>query len=114
MPDATGEPPVASKTESLLKAQVGALELVARGAPLRDILTELALAIEAQSEGAVACIYLVDRGGKHLRIGAAPNLPESFAKAVDGLPIDTGLGTCAEAAALAKVVVTPDLAATKS
>src|SRR5262245_10715186 len=73
-------------TESLLKAQIAALELIASGAPLSEILKTLALAIEEQAAGqAVASIFLVDRDRRHLRVGAAPSLPDAFNRAVDGI-----------------------------
>jgi signal transduction histidine kinase/PAS domain-containing protein len=99
------------QTESLLKAQIHALELIAAGAPLPKILEALALAIEEQAGGeAVVSIFLVDEEGKRLRVGAAPSLPAHFNAAVDGIEIKAGLGTCADAAARAAVTITPDIA----
>jgi signal transduction histidine kinase/PAS domain-containing protein len=98
------------RTESLLKAQIKALELIAAGAPLSEILNTLAIAVEEQSAGeSVASIFLVDRDGQRLRVGAAPSLPAEFNEAVEGIEIRSGLGTCADAAARAAVVVTPDI-----
>jgi len=100
------------RTESLLTAQIHALERIAAGAPLREILAVLALAIEEQAGGeAIVSIFLVDAAGKRLRIGAAPSLPEDFNRAVDGIEIKPGLGTCADAAARAAVTITTDIAA---
>ena len=76
------------RTESLLTAQIHALERIAAGAPLREILAVLALAIEEQAGGeSIVSIFLVDAAGKRLRVGAAPSLPEDFNRAVDGIEI---------------------------
>jgi len=95
--------------EALLKAQNRALELVASGVPLGQVLEHLTAVIEEQSGGtAVASILLVDNDGKRLRVGAAPGLPDSYNAAVDGIAIRAGLGTCADAAARADTTITTD------
>src|SRR6267142_1296994 len=63
------------------------LEMVATGAPLADILTSLVLLIEAQAVGMLGSILLLDDDGIHLRHGAAPNLPDAYTKAIDGISI---------------------------
>ena len=84
------------------------LELIIRGAPLPDVLAALCRIAEAEAGRPVrAGILLVDASGKHLRSGAAPSLPDSYNRAVDGVPISPQIGTCARAAALNEVVVTP-------
>jgi PAS domain S-box-containing protein len=95
--------------ESLRLGQLQALELLARGAPLAQILALLAQIVEQQAPDAVASILLVDEDGR-LRHGAAPSLPEAYNQAVDGLAIDANMGTCSAAAARAEVVVTRDIA----
>jgi signal transduction histidine kinase len=47
---------------------------------------------------------------QRLRHGAAPSLPDHYLAAIDGLPADRAVGTCAAAAALGEVVVTCDFA----
>jgi len=95
---------------SLLEAQNRALELVASGAPLSEILTLLARIIEDQAGGkAIASVFLVDREKKCLRVGAAPSLPPEYNAAVDGIALTEGLGTCADAAARNEVVITKDI-----
>lgn len=100
------------QAELLLQGQNRALELVASGVPLSEVLNCLARIIEEQSGGAaIASIFLIDRDGQRLRVGAAPSLPASFNQAVDGITIQKGLGTCADAAARAAITLTPDIAA---
>ena len=95
--------------ETRLAAQKEALEMVLRGAPLREILLYITQAVEAQSDGqAVASILLLDHEGR-LRNAASPSLPGNYLDAIDGLKADVNVGTCCSAAASGKVVVTPDI-----
>lgn len=94
-----------------LDAQKHSLEMLVSGSPLDEVLTYLARVVERQSEErAVASILLLDEQG-HLRNGASPGLPEDYVNAIDGIKADPEVGTCAAAAALGVVVVTPDIAA---
>lgn len=96
---------------ALLEAQNRALELVASGADLGEVLTLLSRIVEEQAGGrAVASVFLVDREKRCLRVGAAPSLPADFNAAVDGIAVAAGLGTCADAAARNEVVVTTEIA----
>src|SRR5437870_6526699 len=70
------------------------LEMIAASAPLADILTRIVLLMEAQTDGLRCSILLLSNDGKHVRHGAAPNLPEADVKAVDGLPIGPRVGSC--------------------
>ena len=100
-----------SRSETLLKAQKGSLEMVVQGAPLRTVLAYLTEVVEQQAQGeAIAAILLLDPGGR-LWTGAAPSLPDAYNRAVDGLQASENVGTCCAAAATAHTVVTPDIAA---
>ena len=86
-------------------------ELIAEGAPLREVLSALAMAAEqVAGKGCVASILLLDEEGL-LRNGASPNLPADYLDAIDRLKPDPGLGTCAAAAATGEIVLTPDFEA---
>lgn len=88
-----------------------ALRMVAQGAPLRAVLTQLTATAEAVSDHGVVCsILLIDPEGL-LRNGASPNLPADYLDAIDRLKPDPNLGTCAAAAATGNVVLTPDFTA---
>jgi len=76
------------KEEEFFRAgQSRVLEMIAADAPLPDVLTSLVLLMEGQADGLRCSILLLNRDGKHVRHGAAPNLPEAYVKAVDGSPI---------------------------
>src|SRR5260370_36070489 len=73
------------------------LEMIAADAPLSEVLKSLVLLMEGQAEGLRCSILLLNRDGKHVRHGAAPNLPEAYVKALDGAPIGPCNGACGTA-----------------
>src|SRR5882724_3074260 len=86
------------KEEEFFRAgQSHVLEMIAADAPLSEVLTSLVLLMEGQAEGLRCSILLLNRDGKHVRHGAAPNLPEAYVKAVDGAPIGPRNGSCGTA-----------------
>jgi PAS domain S-box-containing protein len=100
----------AHESTHLLAGQNRVLELIAQGAPLKDSLDALLRVIEAQSPGMLCSILLLDTDGLHVRHGAAPSLPESFIRAVDGQPIGPRAGSCGTAAFRREPVVVEDIA----
>ena len=87
------------------------LELIAAGTPLEDVLDGITRFIEAHCEGTVfASVLLLDRDGKRLCHGAAPSLPESYTKAIDGVAIGPSVGSCGTAAYRGRRVVVTDIA----
>jgi PAS domain S-box-containing protein len=98
------------KEEEFFRAgQSGVLEMIAADAPLADVLTSLVLLMEGQAEGLRCSILLLNRDGKHVRHGAAPNLPETYVKAVNGAPIGPRNGSCGTAMYTRKPVVVTDV-----
>lgn len=96
---------------SLLESEQQSLAMIAAGAPLGEILETLLVAVEAQSRGGMlASVLLLDEEGKRLRHGAAPNLPESYCQAIDGIEIGPGVGSCGTAAYLGHPVYVADIA----
>ena len=98
------------KEEEFFRAgQSRALEMIASDAPLAEVLTNLVLLMEGQAEGLRCSILLLNRDGKHVRHGAAPNLPEVYVKAVDGAPIGPRNGSCGTAMYTRRPVVVTDV-----
>ena len=97
------------KEEPFYAGQGRILEMIAASAPLADILARIVLLMEAQTDGLRCSILLLSNDGKHVRHGAAPNLPEAYVKAVDGLPIGPRVGSCGTSMYLRKPVVVTDL-----
>lgn len=99
------------RAEILLAAQKRALELIARGGPLEEVLETLVRAFEERSiYGAIGSVLLLDDEGRHLRHGAAPSLPEEYRRAIDGVAIGPAVGSCGTAAHRREPVMVADIA----
>ena len=85
------------------------LELIAREAPLEEVLGAVCLMVEHQLPLAVCSVTLHNQG--HLYTGAAPSLPKALGGALDGLPISRQQGAAALASATGELVVVEDIAA---
>ena len=91
-------------------AVLDALKMILIGASLNEVLTSLIGIIEAHSEGMLCSIFLLDEDGLHLQYGAAPNLPEAYRAATDGVRIGPNVGSCGTAAYLRQPVFVSDIA----
>ena len=100
-----------SHTDSLrlLERQTSVLELLASGASLDVVLTSVVLALEELIDGARCSILLLDPVTATLHHGAAPTLPVSYARAIDGMGIGPDAGSCGSAAYLGTPVVADDI-----
>lgn len=103
--DVTGE--ARARTITLVEQRV--LEMVASGQPLRSVLEELVLSIEAQAPPAHGSVLLLAPDGVHIQHGAAPHLPDGYSRAIEGAPIGPKAGSCGTAAALRKPVIVTDI-----
>jgi formate hydrogenlyase transcriptional activator len=105
----------ASQTSSSLPETISresildSLKLILVGAPLADVLTTIARLIEAQSPGMLCSIFVLEEDGLHLRYAAAPNLPEAYRAATDGMVIGPNIGSCGRAAFLRQPVFASDI-----
>src|SRR5580698_2527554 len=81
-----------------LENQNRVLELMAQGAPLRRVLDLLLRAIQTESPGMLGSVLLLDSDGRHVRHGAAPDLPDSYTSGIDGQEIGPKAGSCGTAA----------------
>jgi len=84
--------------------------MIADGAPLREILSNLVLLIESKSPEMLGSILLLSADGNHVRHAVAPSLPESYIKAIDGSPIGPKHGSCGTAMFRGKPVIATDIA----
>jgi diguanylate cyclase (GGDEF)-like protein/PAS domain S-box-containing protein len=85
------------------------LELLAKGAPLPEILEALVKSVEFQAPGSLCSILLMDKDGKHLNVGAAPSLPDFYSSAINGLAIGPNVGSCGTTAYLGKRTIVEDI-----
>lgn len=85
------------------------LEMVARGAPLRDTLDSLMLLIEGQSEGVLCSVLLLDEDGVTIHPASAPSLPAEYMALLDGFAIGPGAGSCGTAMFRKETVIVSDI-----
>ena len=86
-----------------------ALEMLATGAPLSDILAELALLVEEMAPETMASILLMDDTGTRIQHGAAPSLPDAYNRAIHGSLIGPQAGSCGTAAFRREPVFVTDI-----
>ncbi|WP_088285297.1 PAS domain S-box protein [Ideonella sp. A 288] len=91
------------------RSRLALMEKLAHGEPLPELLTDLVLDHEALFPDSLCSILRVDDSGRHLRLGAAPSLPDFYNRAVDGLEIGPLVGSCGAAADTGRRVVAEDL-----
>jgi len=87
------------------------LELVAKGAPLSEVLNTLTRAIERISPRALCTVMLLDEEHRrYLSIASGPSLPEEYVHALHDLEIGPDVGACGSAACRNETVVVEDIA----
>jgi len=96
--------------ERQLESERKVLQAIATGSPLSSVLDQLCRGVEGQSPSVLCSVLLLDRGGMHLRHGAAPRLPIEFSRSADGLAIGAMAGSCGTAAFLNRQVIVADIA----
>lgn len=86
------------RAQRLHFAERRALEMLAAGAMLEDILATIVSVIEELVPDTVASILVVDESGTYLRHAASNSIPAAFTAAIDGAPIGPSVGSCGTAA----------------
>jgi PAS domain S-box-containing protein len=97
------------RAEALRDGESRILEMIARDAPLEEILENLVRVVEAQFAGLLCSVLLLDEDGQHVRHGAAPSLPKAYTKAIDGLCIGPKAGSCGTAMYRRETVIVTDI-----
>lgn len=96
------------QTQELQNARNAVLdELLARH-PLPHILDNISRRLQGLNPHMLVSIMLLDPQ-KHLHLGAAPSLPESYCQAIDGLQAAPEVGSCGHAACNGELVIAEDL-----
>lgn len=96
--------------ERLLTGENRLLEMIAKGNSLTVILDRLCRLVEELSSGSLSSVLLLDPDGNRLWHGAAPSLPKSYTKAIDGGVIGPAAGSCGTAAYRGEPVIVSDIA----
>ncbi|NGZ83787.1 GAF domain-containing protein [Duganella sp. SAP-35] len=85
------------------------LEMIARGAPLRQTLERLVLLIEAQLDGGFCTVMLLNPDGVTVESAAGPSMPADYLAALNGLSIGPTAGSCGTAMHRKQTVVVGDI-----
>ena len=93
----------------LLAAERHALNRLFHDDPLEAVLQTLNNGIERTFDDLRCSILLLARDGRTLHVGAAAGLPEAYNRAIDGLTIGEGVGSCGTAAARGETVLVDDI-----
>jgi diguanylate cyclase (GGDEF)-like protein len=100
----------AARVQELVASHNRVHELIARAAPLQDVLGELVEGIERYDASVIPCVVLLDRESSTLHPGAGPSLPPHYLAAIDGVVIGPNVGTCGSAAWHGRLTITEDMA----
>src|SRR5579883_302933 len=100
------------QAEALTECQRHALQMLAEGAALDDVLAFLLGVIERHADsGMLGSILLLNEAGTHFERGIGPRLPDAFNKAVEGIAVASAIGVCCHAVARREAVSVPDFSA---
>src|SRR3989442_4443364 len=91
------------------EAVLDALKMILLDAPLNNVLTSIALLIEAHTPGALCSVFLLDEDGVHLRYAAAPTLSDDYRIATDAVSIGPHVSSCGAAGYLGQPVFVSDV-----
>ena len=86
------------------------LELLATGQPAAETLQSLVRIIEAQTQGAIGMVMLLEEGGTRYRVVASASLPSGLVNAVDGIRVDSQSLTCRELFCCRQRIIVEDIA----
>ena len=96
-------------SEMIIDCRNQVLEALASGETLNEILTRLVRSTKRIIPEAIGFVMLLDKEKKHLVHAISPHLPDFYKKAIEGLPIGEGIGSCSTAAYTGKRVVVEDI-----
>jgi len=82
------------KKERRERANKHCLEMISRGEPLLTLLEAIVIGVEQQSRDFLGCILTIDVESNRFDIGAAPNMPEQYTDALQGMSLQEGLDSC--------------------
>ena len=84
------------------------LQKIAENAPLESIYATAIQTVETAFPETIASILLLDEHDR-LHVAAAPKLPDTYNRAIDGMPIGPMEGSCGAAAYTGEVVIVTDI-----
>ncbi|MGO9898990.1 MAG: putative bifunctional diguanylate cyclase/phosphodiesterase [Solirubrobacteraceae bacterium] len=100
----------AARVQELVASHNRVHDLIARAAPLPDVLAEIVTSIERHDPSVIGSVVLLDRESSTLHPGAGPSLAPHYLAAIDGVVIGPNVGTCGAAAWSGQLTISDDLA----
>ena len=100
----------ASRSNQLLASLSRVHDLIARAAPLREVLTEVLESIHRYDSSIKPSVLLVDAASSTLHSGIGPSLPPEYLAGIDGVVIGPNVGTCGSAAWSGRLTITENIA----
>jgi hypothetical protein len=97
------------RAENYLLDHNNALESLASDNELQTVLDKLCSKMEKYTDGLKSSILLLDKSGKYLHYGSAPNLPKSYIEATRKVYIGENQGSCGKSAYPKKAVIADDI-----
>jgi PAS domain S-box-containing protein len=98
-----------SSAKALKEREGKNLKLVAEGAPLRAVLDAIVNSVESEHGDMFCKMMVVDDNGMHLKVMAAPRLPEWYVNEADSLKISQQSVCSGAAVYLSQRVITVDI-----
>jgi len=98
-----------SRAEPLFAAEWRTLDMMANGASLLEVLTDLCAAVDSHAPPATSMICLMDPDRMQLLPCAAPRVPAAFMAAITPWPIGPNRGSCGTAAFTKQRVIISDV-----
>ncbi len=97
-----------TETKQLRSLQLLIMNALADEIPITDIADRLCRRVEEIAPDVVSSLLHIDAGGLVHPLGG-PSLPEDYSRALDGVPIGPGVGSCGSAAFYGKAVLAMDI-----
>jgi PAS domain S-box-containing protein len=98
------------RSSRVIEEERRVLELIAKGASLKEVLSALTAAIERMAPDCYCTVLLLDEEGKRLWEGSGGGLPPAYMQAVNGLEIGPQVGACGSAAFRNETTIIEDIA----
>ncbi|MFZ2269609.1 MAG: CBS domain-containing protein [Azonexus sp.] len=96
--------------QALLEFSNAILQRISVETRLGNILDFIVKGIQAKETGTLCSVLLLDESGQHLNHGSAPDLPQAYSAAIDGVGIGPMVGSCGTAAFEKREVFVADIA----
>ena len=97
------------RVRQLLSSHHQAHEMIARAAPLKDVLVAICETIERYDPTVMPSVLQIDPLSMTFHSGVGPSLPAEYLAATDGVVIGPNIGTCGPAAWFGELTITRDL-----